>query len=55
MASKVIGFLARRAGESCNISHGHLGEVKEILKKLGDNPFGNEAAATAAGVRILLG
>jgi hypothetical protein len=23
-----------------NISHGHLGEVKEILKKLGDDPFG---------------
>ena len=29
------------AGESCNISHGHLGEVKEIRKKLGDDPFGN--------------
>jgi hypothetical protein len=32
----------RRLGavESCNISHGHLGEVKEIVKKLGDDPFG---------------
>jgi hypothetical protein len=29
-----------RAGESCNISHGHIGEVKEILKKLDDDPFG---------------
>ncbi len=37
-ASDQLGRL--RAGESCNISHGHLGEVKEILKKLGDDPFG---------------
>jgi hypothetical protein len=27
-------------GESWNISHEHIGEVKEILKKLRDDPFG---------------
>jgi hypothetical protein len=35
-----MGSLRPGAGESCNISHGHIGEVKEILKKLGDDPFG---------------
>jgi hypothetical protein len=29
-----------RAGESRNISHGHPGEVKEILKESGDDSFG---------------
>jgi len=33
----VIGFLERRAGESRTISHGHPGEVKEILKQFGDD------------------
>jgi hypothetical protein len=36
------------AGKSRNISHGLLDEVKEILKKLGDDPFGNKAAVSAA-------
>jgi len=31
-----------RAGESRNISHGHPGEVKEILKEFSDDPFGND-------------
>ena len=31
-----------RAGESRNISHGHPGEVKEILKESGDDSFGND-------------
>jgi hypothetical protein len=34
--------LELRAEEGRNISHGHLDEVKEILKKLGDDPFGNK-------------
>jgi hypothetical protein len=33
-------LLTLRAGASCNISRGHLGEVREILKKFGDDPFG---------------
>jgi hypothetical protein len=37
-----MGSLRPGAGDSCNISHGHLGEVKEILKKVGDDPFGND-------------
>jgi len=31
-----------RVGECCNLSHGHPGEVKEILKEFGDDPFGND-------------
>ena len=31
-----------RAGESRNISHGHPGEVKEILKESCDDSFGND-------------
>jgi hypothetical protein len=33
-----------RAGESRNISHGHPGKVKEILKEFGDDWFGNDEA-----------
>jgi hypothetical protein len=40
----VIDFLERRAGKSCNISHGPPGEAKEILKEFGDDCFGNDEA-----------
>jgi hypothetical protein len=35
-------LLSLCAGKGCNISHGHPGEVKEILKESGDDPFGND-------------
>jgi hypothetical protein len=47
-------FLELPAGKSCNISHGHLGEVKEILKKLGDDPFGIRYPIVLAGAQTLL-
>jgi hypothetical protein len=36
----MIGFLDYVLERAANISHGHLGEVKEILKKFGDDLFG---------------
>jgi hypothetical protein len=44
-------FVELGSGESCNISHGHLDEVKEIVKKLGDDPFGNERILMFLAVR----
>ena len=42
---------ALRAEERRNISHEGIGEVKEILKKLGNDPFGTEASlSNFAGV-----
>ena len=39
----MIGFLAYALErESRNISHGHPGEAKEILKDSGDDSFGND-------------
>jgi hypothetical protein len=37
-----MGPPGQSLGAGCNISHGRLGDVKEILKKFGDTPFGNE-------------
>jgi hypothetical protein len=50
----VIGFLELRAGKSRNISHGHVSEVKEILKKLGDDPFGIRYQILLASARTVL-
>ena len=47
-------FLELRAEKNRNMSHGGLGEVKEILKKFGDDPFGMRCPILLAGVRILL-
>jgi hypothetical protein len=50
----VIGFLELRAEKNCNISHGHIGEVKEILKKFGDDPFGMRCSILLAGIPDVL-
>jgi hypothetical protein len=47
-----MGWLELRAAEGRNISHGHLDEVKEILKKLGDDPFGNKAFAVVVATAL---
>jgi hypothetical protein len=42
MVFKRDGLPRLRAGKSRNMSHGHPGEVKELLKEFGDDPFGND-------------